>query len=76
MRPSAIALLALLGACSLPQPVDVAALHHERCLDQGFTPGTDEFRACKLLLELYAEERWQQRQLELEERRRWRDENL
>jgi hypothetical protein len=69
-----LVVLALLGACA-PQPVDLEARHHERCLGQGFTTA-EGIATCKLLLELYSEERWQQRQLELEERRRWRDDNL
>ena len=76
MVNAGLVVVALLAACSLPQPVDVAALHHQRCIEKGYQPGSDGLRTCMLLLELYADEEWERRLDEIEERREWRERHL
>jgi hypothetical protein len=61
MRPSAIALLALLAACALP-PLPPP--------DELTVPSGDPHQ------ELIDELRWQARLHELEQRRRWREKHL
>jgi hypothetical protein len=55
------------------QPVYVDAMRHERCVAEGFTT-PDGVATCELLLDLYAEQAWQDRLAEIERRRLEREE--